>query len=196
MLFFDRERKLLRAILQFGHARECAVNVRWPAGVNPREQYWLFQTFYVALMARLLYDAGRGRTAEEMLLANRALFNDLLDKQPVTRFAPGECLGVYRQLCLVENVPAAGEQHTVILKQKRNKSVICDVRSHCPAVEMLRKHGPWSLIRYGEQRFGRRVYQDLSDALHRMDRFYRDMPYWQREGLLTVPRLTMGIMSK
>ena len=82
-----------------------------------------------------------------------------------------------------------------MLKRKKDNSVFCEITSRTACV-LLHKYGPWVLIKYGRQQFGERVYQDLSDALYRMNRFYRDMPYWTREGLYVVPRLTLGIMVR
>ena len=192
---FSRTRTVLRMNLQLGPGGKCAVDIDPGLDITSKDQYKLFQTLYVTLVARLLYDAGPGEVAEMMLMGNRALFNDLLHKGTAVGFKPGECLKSYTELELVSTGYDSQEQHTVVLKRKKDNSVFCEIKSRTAAI-LLHKYGPWVLIKYGRQQFGERVYQDLSDALHRMNRFYRDMPYWGREGLYVVPRLTLGIMVR
>lgn len=196
MFLFRRDQEILRAELHFSPVGECAIEMNLPPNVSPRDQYKLFQAMYVTLIARLIYDAGQGQVSQQILALNRALFNDILEKEPIIAFEAGECLSMYQSLRLSNGINTIEEQHSIILKRRKDNSVYCDIRSTSTSSRLLRKYGPWLLVKYGEKQFGDRVYKDLSDALFRMDRFYRDMPYWHREGLFTVPRLTLGIMSR
>ena len=108
---FSRTRSVLRMNLLLGSGGRCAVDIDPVLDITSREQYKLFQTLYVTLVARLLYDAGPGEDADTILAGNRALFNDLLQKGTAVGFKPGECLKPYTELELISTGYDSQEQH-------------------------------------------------------------------------------------
>lgn len=188
---------MLRAEFALDNDRQCSLKVMPSDKGKALSQQKLLQTFYVTFVARLLYEAGEGQTADHILGSARILFDGLMQRASTAKESGfGDCLQEYDRLRLVDHLLSPAEQHQVVLVRRRDNSVVCTVKSYSWSRDLLMQIGPWVVVKYAGKTLGERAYKDLSDALHRMCRFYRDIPYWQKEGLLAVPSMTLGILRK
>jgi len=197
MAWFFGSREMLRADIVIGRNGEHAVKLE-PAGDGAcLDRMKLFRIFYVTFLARLLHDAGQGPKAEQVLSSIRIVLDGLTGKRPAEEITTAkESLSAYRRVLLVDEVGEPLEKHRATLVRQRDNSVVCNLRSYSGSKDVLLGTGVLATIKYAEKNIGPEVYKDFSDALHRMCRFYRDIPYWQKEGLIAVPCMTLGILRK
>ncbi|ADI01339.1 MAG TPA: hypothetical protein GXX39_08490 [Syntrophothermus lipocalidus] len=197
MSWFSRPQEMLRADLIIGGEHQCSLKLEPSGEGRAMDQMKLIRMFYVTFLARLLHDAGEGPMAERILTSARILFNGLIENnQTAGREETGKDLWEYDRLAIVDHLSMPAEKHRVTLVRQRDNSVVCRVRSYSRSKDLLLKKGPLMVVKYADKSLGPRVYKDLSDALHRMCRFYQDTPYWKKEGLLAVPCMTLGILRK
>ncbi len=197
MAWFRRSQEILRADILIGPGAEHSVKLELSGEGKSFDRMKLFRTFYVTFLARLLYDAGPGPKAEQVLSSTRALLDGLTGKETAERAAAEtDSLSEYRRVLLVDDVARPIERHRAIMVRQRDNSVVCNLRSYSGNKDLLLETGVLATIKCAEKSLGPKVYKDFSDALHRMCRFYRDIPYWQKEGLIAVPCMTLGILRK
>lgn len=191
---FSRHQEIARTGMNVTGEGTWHVDFRVLRSCTEREEYKHFQAMFVTMTARLLHQAGAGEEGERLLAVHRSVFDALLGQVACQEHQGA--VEAFRALRVAEAGQGEGEGHVAILKRRSDNSVFCDLRGCGLPPAVLRTEALWSLVKHGQQRYGPRVPKDLSDALHRMARFYRDMPWWGQEGLYTVPRLTLGIMRK